>query len=567
MSRFLLVILFMGVVLVQAQEPTIWVHTMTGERVILPSYRIAENPSIVDTVIPAPTIQYPLLNKQMETEITVDEIEASKIKIVEKLDKLYPGYLKIGIGNYTSPLGELYYNSMRNRKINYGVALKHNSSFGNIKGYAPSAFDLTNGKLFGDFHSSGFRFQPEFYYLNHGYHYYGIRDSLGLIPADSLTNRVQNIGGSFRFSNYTSRDSAFLLYSIFTNYNFFHEFQKENDSLGLNGKNHNYQIGTNMRYRFKKNVFTLDFDINYNQFNYNLADTSFLVGFRQNEQTNWMIHLRPAISTYGKNWKIIYGVDLTLDTPSDTVFKVVPVVEAKYSLFKDMFIPYVGINGGVEQNTFARLNRMNEFIISDTRLYNTRTMNFYGGIKGTLSKTISFNARVSYRMFDNMPLFVNDTIYSDGYKFRVIYNDINVLTFDGSFSYQNGEKLKIDLLGEYNIYSSNISGDLYAYAWHLPEYKFTLRGNYNLFEKIYVKVDFTLMGGRKSPAGLFDADDTNAATELGVLADANFHAEYRYSKRLSAFLQFNNLAAQSYQRWNGYPVQGFQVMGGITFGF
>ena len=73
MSRFLLVILFMGVAFVYAQEPTIWVHTMTGERVILPSYRIAENPAVVDTVIPAPTIQYPLLNKQMETEITVDD--------------------------------------------------------------------------------------------------------------------------------------------------------------------------------------------------------------------------------------------------------------------------------------------------------------------------------------------------------------------------------------------------------------------------------------------------------------------------------------------------------------
>lgn len=549
------------------EDPQIWTNITVGERVITPAYRIAENPVVFDTVISNQVTQYPLLSRHMKTDITVTPIEPAKIKLVEKLDKLYPGYVRLGIGNYASPLGEFYYNSMRNRKVNYGIALKHNSSFGNIKDYAPAGFDYTTGKIFGDFFSTNFRFQPEFNYLNHGYHYYGISDTANLIGKDSLTNRVQGIGGSFRFSNYTSKDSAHLIYSIYTRYNYFHEFQNERDSLGLNGKNHSYSIGTDMRYRFKKNIFVVNFDINYNQYDYRFADTAFLPGYSEHEQINWLIHLRPTISTYGNKWKITYGVDLNLDTPSDTVFKVVPVVEAKYSLFNDMFIPYVGIDGGVKQNSFNTLNRENEFILNSVKLYNTKTMNFYGGIKGSLSKTVSFNARVSYKMIDNLPLFVNDTVLSDGYKFRVIYNDMNVFTVDGSLSYQNGEKLKIDFMGEYNQYKSTVVGDLYKYAWHLPTYVFTLRGNYNLYDKIYVKADFVLKGGRRSPFGLFDADATTAEADLGILADANLHFEYRYSRRLSAFLQFNNLAAQRYQRWYGYPVQGFQVMGGITFGF
>lgn len=562
-------VLFLGNIILFAQEqPQVWTHTMLGERIISPAYRITENPAVIDTVIPSPTVQYPLLNRQMETSIIVQPIEPIKIKIVESLDKLYPGYVRLGIGNYASPLGELYYNSTRNRKVNYGVSLKHNSSFGNIKNYAPSGYDLTSGSLFGDFFTRKYRFTPELNYLNHGYHYYGILDTASLIGKDSLRNRVQSIGGSFKFGNFTSKDSAHLLYTIFTGYNYFHEFQNERDSLGLNGKNHAFNIGTNMSYKFKKNVFALSFDINYNQFNHNFADTAFATGFQSIEQKNWLIHLRPTITTYGNKWKVIYGVDLNIDTPADTVFKVVPVIEAKYSLFNDIFIPYVGINGGVQQNGFNDLNRQNPFMLTNSKLYNTRTMNFYGGIKGTLSKTISFNVRASYRLVDNMVLFMNDTLYSDKYKFKTIYNDMNVFTIDGSIAYQLGEKLKIDLMGEYNQYSSKIVGDLYQYAWHLPTYAFTLRTNYNLYEKIYVKIDFTLQGGRKSPAYLFDNDiTTTVATDLGVVADANFHAEYRYSKRLSAFLQFNNLAAQKYQRWYGYPVQGFQVMGGVTFGF
>jgi outer membrane receptor protein involved in Fe transport len=43
--------------------------------------------------------------------------------------------------------------------------------------------------------------------------------------------------------------------------------------------------------------------------------------------------------------------------------------------------------------------------------------------------------------------------------------------------------------------------------------------------------------------------------------------EYRYNKRISAFLQVNNLASQRYYRWYNYPVQPIQVMGGITARF
>ncbi|MFT5780071.1 MAG: outer membrane receptor protein involved in Fe transport [Crocinitomicaceae bacterium] len=49
------------------------------------------------------------------------------------------------------------------------------------------------------------------------------------------------------------------------------------------------------------------------------------------------------------------------------------------------------------------------------------------------------------------------------------------------------------------------------------------------------------------------------------MADANFSVEYRYNKRISAFVQLNNIASQRYMRWNNAPVQSFQVLGGVTF--
>lgn len=552
---FLVSFLFVGMTFGQGDYEIL----SEAERNISPSYRIAEKPNIIDTIIPIPNISYPLLSRNMRTEISIEQIDASKIRIIEKLEKLYPGYVRLGIGNYASPLGEIYYNSTRNRRMSYGAHIKHNSSFGNIKGYAPSTFDNTTGHLFGEFFTTRFKIDADLNYLNNGYHFYGIVDTLDLISKDSLTNRVQGINGSVRFSNFTRKDSAKLLYTVKSRYGHFHEFDP--DELNMNGKNSNFMIGTEMAYKLKRNVYAVDFGVKYNK--YKFADQNPNVPLENwHNDNNTIIQLKPVISSYGEKWKVIYGIDINFDIVSDNVFKVVPVIEGKYSLFNNMFIPYAGIGGGVRQNTFETLNRTNEFIVSEIDLQNTKELKFYAGIKGTLSKKLSFNIQAHSTNFTNMPLFINDTVYSDLYKFDVVYDRVTALGVNGSISYQAAEKLKVDAIVAYN----NFTPVNQLHAWNLPALDITLRGSYNLFDKIYVKSDLTLLGGRKSPEGLFTTD-AEPDYELGFVADANLHAEYRYNNRVSAFIQFNNLAAQKYFRWNRYRVQGFQVLGGVTFAF
>jgi hypothetical protein len=62
-------------------------------------------------------------------------------------------------------------------------------------------------------------------------------------------------------------------------------------------------------------------------------------------------------------------------------------------------------------------------------------------------------------------------------------------------------------------------------------------------------------------------ENNQFAKTLGLVADINLGLEYRYNKRLSAFIQMNNLASQRYNRWYNHPVQIFQFMGGITARF
>jgi hypothetical protein len=43
--------------------------------------------------------------------------------------------------------------------------------------------------------------------------------------------------------------------------------------------------------------------------------------------------------------------------------------------------------------------------------------------------------------------------------------------------------------------------------------------------------------------------------------------EYRYNKRLSAWVQLNNAFGLKYQRWGTYPVQQVMATLGATYAF
>lgn len=532
-------------------------------REISPSYRITENPQIIDTVVKIPQFTYPLLSRNMKTSIQTEEIEASKIKIVNKLDKIYPGYVKLGLGTNIMPLGELYYNSTRNRKVSYGIHAKHLSAFGKIPEYAPSQFDNTKAKVFSNFYLSKHLIESEVNWLNHGYHYYGIKNDS--IPKDSLRNRVGAYQGKFSFSNLLRKDSAKLAYKINADYGYFHEFLRDSATLSTNARESNFGLGTNLSYKHEQNVFAVDLDFRFNKYKFGESDTT-LTAYEKNE-LNHILHFRPTISSYrfDDKLKVELGLDVNFDFSASSIFKPLFVANLKYSLLDGMFIPYLGIDGGLTQNTFHKLNRANPFINSAIDLKNTKEMKIYGGIKGTLSKTISFDIHARHSTFNDMALYINDTIFSDQYKFNVVYDEkVTKLNFGGSITYQSKEKLKIDALVDYNIYNTTTQ----EYAWYLPQLEITLRGSYNIFDKIYAKLDFTMKGARKSPNGVLNPDPTNESQfEADLIADANLHLEYRYNKRISAFLQFNNIANQKYHRWMNYPVYGFQVLGGVTFGF
>ncbi|MCX6197531.1 MAG: hypothetical protein NTY55_12940, partial [Flavobacteriia bacterium] len=260
------------------------------------------------------------------------------------------------------------------------------------------------------------------------------------------------------------------------------------------------------------------------------------------------------------------GLALSVDIQKKTKVYIYPQVEIKYSLFNDIFIPYVGIRGGLKQNSLRTFSSENPYLLSNLTIQNEHNPHeIYAGFKGTLSSKLSFNVNGSSARILNKALYVSDSLAFN--KFNVIYDTLTLTKLEASGSYQQSEKFKIDLIGQFFSYQTKNE----AFAWNLPQFHFVLRGSYNLYDKFLVNLSAKIETGRKAkvygPGESIVEENGQYAKPLGAIVDINFGLEYRYNTRVSAFLQINNLASQQYYRWYNYPVQPIQVMAGVTARF
>jgi len=545
-------------------------HTINtvGDRSVEKAYRVAINPRIIDTIIPTPMIEYPLLVLKLDTETEVNRINPATVNTKEKLTQIYNTYVRLGVGSELMPLGEVYFDSKRSRKYIYGAHIKHLSSFGNIKNYAPAGFDRTKGLIYGGINESRYTLRGDVNYNNQGLHFYAYPSDT--LIADSIRQRFSDFGMSASFKSHV-KDSAKINYTVGLNYNNY--LARKPRTAGFEdwrAKENYFAILSGATYKHNKEIYALDLNIKYNGYKYGELDSTIAYLDSGIVLNNTVINLKPSITTQLKDdrFKAQFGADVVFDVHTKTSVHIYPNVEVKYSMFNDIFIPYIGLRGGLQQATFKSLSQTNEFMLDNVNMLNESTpIDFYGGIKGTLSKRISFNAGISFANVKNKALFITDTTYSLGNRYAVIFDTLNRTTVEGSISYQLKEKLKIDALGKF--YSYNLLNS--SYAWNLPRLQFILRGSYNLFDKFIFRADLNIEEGRKalvySAGEDVKLENGQFVKTLGFLADANIGVEYRYNNRISAFVEFNNVASQRYMRWYNAPVHAFQVMGGITYRF
>ncbi len=527
-------------------------------------HKINTSPSVYDTTDTKPELNYSISSKRVNTSIALENIKAAKF-LGEPIDKLYNSYLKVGLGTFPTSYIDAYYNSLRSKESAYGIHVKSFNTFNQIKDYAERSSQGENsinlfGKKFYDRYTLA---------ANVGYNY-NFANFYGFKPKDfpELTYDKKDLRQHFNIFNWGI--------SLYNN--------KIKDGLFNNRTNFTGYYWAD-KYKTNELNLKLDGDINLTQQFFKTSDTKqtlgvqysldyFHNGYDSTARNTGLLKLQPYIKLDFETVKLTAGLDFAgvFDTISPSVY-LHPMVDVRVNLWENYLVLFGGITGETMKNTANMLTTANPYLKPAPALgYSNNRFSLYAGFSSSMWQNLDVKIYGQYMMYDNLALLLNDTnsFKNTGYylnnQFKAIYDDANIVKLGAEAMYNNREDLSIGFA--FNYYHYDMLSE--EAAWHKSPIETSLMVRYSLVDKIIIKLNALYAGSMKAP--MYNRTlDTPAFETVKVNKNGSFDlslgAEYQYNKLLSAFINLNNITNSHYMQWNNYPVQGFNVMLGVTLNF
>jgi len=513
--------------------------------------KIMVNPELPETQIERPTYRFNISPSVYNTFFEPEKITPARLS-GEPLNRLYQSYIRAGFGNYTTPFAELHYNNLYSRTANLGLYYKHHSSSGKIEGYAPANFSENVINIYGSRFLENHILRGDIKYNRHVVNYYGFNPDLFLID-DSLIKpliyqRYATVEAEVNFSsNYTDKEKLHHAFGL-RYYNFRDIIPIKENGLFFSSR---LQKNVNFISALQGESIILDADIYYHHNTYAVST-----------QNASVYEVRPSYNFSSNQYALQLGVNASIESGDVALIHFFPIIEGNIVLAKDVFTIYGAIGGGIERNNLLSLYQENPFINTHLPLdFSITKISAKGGVKGNIASVFSFNLGASFAENHKMPFFINDTFNIMQNSFTVGYYDANVVNAFAGFTYKADDKLMFLLKGNFWYYDMITE----AHPWHKPFYDASLSARYNLVDKIIL--DGEVYTQSKTYAKVFDAANMAESREVKAFTDLNLKLEYLYTKKLSAFISFNNLTAQRYYRWYNYPTQKFHFLAGATYAF
>ena len=322
--------------------------------------------------------------------------------------------------------------------------------------------------------------------------------------------------------------------------------------------------------RSGNNMFYGNLGLRYNGYAYGIQDSILILSDSGIVRKNTILDVNPGIKSTLLNNKLIIdaGFRVSVDFAQETRAYFFPAITMQYALSSNQFVPFIALQGQAKQRSLTGFYQENQFVLPNLIIQNQ--INPYDiqlGFKGVAARKFSYGLAANFIKENNRAFFVTDTLISTGNKFTLVYDSLNHTKIEGRFGYQAGEKLSLDVIARYHSYELLNE----AKAWNLPQAEIILQASYNLFDKFLVKAGLDMSFGRYAKVYETGTNVTEFNNQfvydLGNVIDGNLTLEYRYNKRISGFIQLNNIASQRYLRFYNYPVMPISVFGGLTIKF
>lgn len=517
------------------------------------AHKINFNPQVPEPEVKEAELVFNVNPQRFTTFYEPEKISAARLRGEPRpLTYLYRSYVKAGFGNYTTPFAELYYNNLRSRVGNMGLYLKHHSSSGEIIDYAPARFSDNIVNIYGSRFTRNHILSGDMRYERNRINYYGFNPDNFLIDEDRIDDlihqRFQNIELSASAkSNYSASDRL--------NHSFGLKYYNLNDIDNIKENSLAFRAHINKSLQLIPAIDNEQFALDFNMFYYNNA---YLL-----ESVNaFQFEVKPGFLFKTNQYSLNVGINASIEAAENDYIHFFPIIKGQIAVAESVLSIFGELSGGQKRNNLKDLYEENPFINTSLPLkFTTEKVKVKGGIKGNVASVLSFTIGGAFSETENSPFFVTDTTNILHNRFTLSYHDMTHTRVFADFAVEASENLSFMLRGNFNYYDL----DTEKHAWHKPMFDGHLITKYNLVDKIFLNGE--IFGQSKTYAKVFDSEGEVEAAEIKAFLDANIGIEYRYTQRVSAFLNVMNLTASRYYRWFNYPTQRFHILAGLTYAF
>jgi hypothetical protein len=558
------------------EQDNIGTETVTVTRAYSPTisdaFKLKSVPNLNDSIVlQKKKIEYNIFSVPVASTFTPAKGKASAVKKMPA-PELYNSYASAGAGNPSNAMAKFYTSRAINRDERLDLGFNHNSSRATIDGvdleskYSNTEVDASYSKRDRDLNwgaNVGLQHQL--------YNWYGLPSGVfDLATITSIDERQNYFMGEV--GGYINVEDAYFKNAKLKYRRFWDAVESGENRL---------VFGTGLEFPVGEESFGINVNMDYVGGSFANANVNSITNDGEIKYSNIQIGINPTLSmlrddlTLNLGVNIVYGMDMER---SESNFYIYPAVTASYRLLDDNVIAYGVIEGELRQNSYYDLVEENPFVSPTLDIQPTDSQyDAYVGLKGQLLPNLSYNIKGSYTAENRRPLFKlnpqnsfrnDEKGYYYGNSFEVFYDDIKTLGLFGELNVDVNRNFTLGINAEVYEYDTETDNP----AWNLPNIKGSLFMDYQIDENWYMGANLFYIGEREDfsttvvqnpPPGGVDATSIN----LDSYFDANAHVGYRVNNQLSIFVKAANIANNNYQKWANYPVQGLQVLGGVTYKF
>ncbi len=466
------------------------------------------------------------------------------------------GYLRFGLGNCWSTLGDLMLPIVETSKYSLDFNLNHKGMYNRRKHHKTNA-----GLGYNRFFKNG-NLYIDGNYTYRGFNYYGENK----LEKDSIYTAPN--GATISGADFFRDDASIHAWDFELGYKSYPTDEYENrisaemryDGFMPNEGLTEHRMKTNFLYEktFNEgNHWGIDFNMENYWYNTGNLDVTASTphGFTS-------VRLNPYVQIEKERLFARAGISLNVSTEGQAVAPA-PDVRAIITLVKNTWYLYGGLEGDYQTHSLKDVIEENHYINLNEKIKNSYSpVDIYGGFKLKILYNLLSDLSLRYKYTINDHFFVNDTSLSlsgshvMGNVFVSQIKDASVFTVSFCNKYEMSKLLTLNFDVKHNSWNVR-KGE----AWGKPKWQWNVGGELHAGKRMSAYVNFDIETGRKA------LKSDGGTRLLKPKYDLNIGTDYAWSSDLSLFIKLNNILHRHYEQWYGYEVNGFNGMIGLIYTF